>query len=455
MNLENIFKTCDIRGRVDTGEITPQCMQQIGAAFASYVNQDQIIVGRDCRLSSPQMSESFIRGVLSQNKGILNVGQVTTDALYYSTVKKNMPGAMITASHNPAYYNGVKLCKAKAMPLKSQELKNIKDLIPVSAISNDNKQNRVRNLDILPDYAEHLLATVINSNKFTRLRIGVDGGNGMVGLMTDQIFKHLPVKLFGIYLNPDGNFPNHPANPSLNANLQDLIGLVKQKSLDLGAAFDSDADRVVFIDDKCQIISGDIIIALISRWRLFNQKSGESVVHNSICSQIVPQTIEKYGGKAIRSRVGFPFMRRAMFETNAIFGGEVSGHYYFKENFAIDSAILAMLVILQIVSESQKPLSILRQEFEQYANSGEIIFKVPDREVVIKKIEAQFANQADINYFDGLTAIWKDKWFNLRASNTEPVIRLNVEGPDIASVRELTEQVRQMVQTYTQTKEKS
>lgn len=455
MNLEKIFKAYDIRGRVDTGEITPQLMQQIGAAFALYVDQDEIIVGRDCRLSSPQMSESFIKGVTSQNKDILYLGETTTDALCYSTVKQNKPGAMITASHNPSYFNGVKLCKAKAVPLRSQELEDLKNTIPANTASNHNGRGRVRHLDILPDYVDHLLTTTIDLNKLSRLKMAVDGGNGMVGLMTDQIFEHLPVELFKLYLDPDGNFPNHPANPGRNENLQDLISLIRQKSLNLGAAFDTDADRVVFVDDKGQPLPSSTIIALIARWYLLKKESNKTIVYDSICSQIVPKIIEKYGGKAVSSRIGFPFIRQMMFETDAIFGGETSGHYYFKENFAIDSGLLAMLVVLQIISESQKPLSILRQEFEHYAISGEIIFEVRDREEVIKKIEKVFASQADISHFEGLTVTWKNKWFNLRSSNTEPVIRLNIEGPNRKLVDQLTEQISKIVKKCIQTENKS
>ena len=444
MSLKTIFKAYDVRGRVDNGELTPEMMQKIGASFASFTEQQEIIVGQDCRLSSPQLAHAFMQGVMSQNKNVLNLQQTTTDALYYSTVRKKTAGAIITASHNPAYYNGVKLCKKNATPLDSGELESIRDNADTQSPV-IKKQGSVKNINILPDYTNHLLSVVIDKTKLSQLSIAIDGGNGMAGSIAHHLLVDLPVEVFGLYMEPDGNFPNHPADPSRSENLRDLSTLIKQKSPDLGVALDGDADRAVFIDDQGQPLSGSTAMSLISRWYLLQHQTVQTIVYDLSASRIVPQTIEQYGGTAVRSKVGFPFIKQAMNDNGAIFGCETSGHFYFKDNCSISSGLLSVLVMLQIISEARQPLSLLRQEFEPYVNSGEIIFEVAEREAVIRQVAAEFKNKANLDYFDGLTASWKDKWFTLRSSNTEPILRLNVEGLDEIIIGELVERITQII----------
>lgn len=443
--LKTIFKAYDIRGRVDKNELNGKIMKQIGAAFAAYTKQNKIMVSRDCRLTSEELSRAFIEGVLGQGKDVINLGTTTTDTLYYSAVIEKTPGAMITASHNPVAYNGVKLCKAEAVPLSSEELQVIRNNIPVT--SNSNKRGVERHADVSTEYINHLLSTLVNPEKISKLRIAVDSGNGVGGPAVEQIFNRLPAELSGIYLEPDGLFPNHPANPSRHENLKDLINLIVQENADFGVAFDGDADRAVLVDDRGDILSGNILIPLIANWYLPKHPPDSVIIYDSICSRAVPENIEKCGGKAVCSRVGSPFIKQVMSEEGAIFGGELSGHYYFKENFSIDSGLLVMLIMMQIVSENGEPLSALRKEFVQYYMPEEIIFEVNNREAVIDEIAAKFSSHktANINLFDGLTVEWPDRWFNLRASNTEPLIRLNAEAVDQSSATKLIKEVSDLI----------
>jgi phosphomannomutase len=275
------------------------------------------------------------------------------------------------------------------------------------------------------------------------LRVAVDGGNGMAGVVVEDVFARIPPSLLGLYLEPDGTFPNHPADPLQPENLVDLIALVEAEDTDLGVAFDGDADRAFFIDDRGKPLSGSTTTALIARWFLARQP-GATIVHNLITSRAVPETVKAHGGIPVRTRVGHSFTKKVMAETGAVFGGEHSGHYYFADNFRADSGMLAMLVLLQVISEAGRPLSALRTEVEPYASSGEVNLKVADQAAAVRRVEASFTD-GELDRQDGLTVSWPDRWFNIRASNTEPVLRLNVEGPDQAAVTDLVQRVRQIV----------
>jgi phosphomannomutase len=275
------------------------------------------------------------------------------------------------------------------------------------------------------------------------LQVAVDGGNGMAGVVIEDVFERIPPKLHGLYLEPDGTFPNHPADPLQPENLVDLIALVESDQADLGVAFDGDADRAFFIDDRGAPLSGSSTTALIARWFLQRQP-GATIVHNLITSRAVPETIRRYGGKPVRTRVGHSFIKQVMADTGAVFGGEHSGHYYFADNFRADSGMLAMLVLLQVISEAGKPLSELRQEVEPYAASGEVNLTVSDQAGAMDRVGAAFSD-AELDHLDGLTVSWPDRWFNLRPSNTEPLLRLNVEGPDREAVSDLVNRVRAIV----------
>ncbi len=423
-----------MRGRTDTGEVSPEAAERIGAAFASFVGRPTVVVGRDCRLSSPALASAFIGGVTSQGVDVLDLGEVATDTVYYMSGARQMPGAVITASHNPPQYNGIKMCRAGAAPIGVETgLADIQAMAE-AGLASVGIRGTVTLFDPVPGYVEHLLS-VVEPEMMAPLAIGVDGGNGMAGVVAEIVFDRIAPSLRGLYLEPDGTFPNHPADPIDPANLVDLIDLVTANSLDLGVAFDGDADRAFFVDDQGAPLTGSTTTALIARWFLARQP-GASIVHNLITSRAVPETITAHGGHPVRTRVGHSYIKQVMAETGAVFGGEHSGHYYFADNFNADSGMLAMLVLIQVLSEDGRPLSELRNEVEPYAASGEINLDVVDQEGALGAVADAYAD-AEVDELDGLTVAWPDRWFNLRPSNTEPVLRLNVEAPDPVAVDEL------------------
>jgi phosphomannomutase len=437
-----VFKAYDIRGRTDTGELSADLAGKVGAAFAKLTEAGEYAVGHDCRASSPELTEALVRGITSQGPSVLDLGEVATDTVYYVSGSKQIPGAMITASHNPAEYNGIKLCRAGAAPVgQDTGLGDIERMV-VEGVPAGRGGGKVGAFNALPGYVDHLLS-VVEPSKMAPLRVAVDGGNGMAGVVIEEVFDRIPPSLLGLYLEPDGTFPNHPADPLQPENLVDLIALVRSEQTGLGVAFDGDADRAFFIDDTGSPLSGSSTTALIARWFL-RRRPGATIVHNLITSRAVPETIRKHGGQPVRTRVGHSFIKQVMAETGAVFGGEHSGHYYFADNYRADSGMLAMLVLMQVISEDGRPLSAIRQEVEPYAASGEINLRVKDQTGALDKVGDAFPD-ATIDRLDGLTVSWDDRWFNLRASNTEPLLRLNVEGPDPAAVEGLVDRVREVV----------
>lgn len=432
-----------MRGRTDNGELTPDIARAVGAGFAAFVDSSQVAVGRDCRKSSPDLASAFIAGVTEAGVDVLDLGEVATDVVYYVSGAREVPGAMITASHNPPEYNGIKLCRAGAAPIGSESgLHEIRAMAETGVESSANPGS-VTPFDPIPGYVDHLMS-IVEPSKISPLRVGVDGGNGMAGVVVERVFGRLAAELTGLYLEPDGTFPNHPADPIDPANLVDLIEMVRSKGLDMGVAFDGDADRAFFVDEKGQPLSGSTTTALVARWYLARHP-GAAIVHNLITSRAVPETIRDHGGKPIRTRVGHSFIKQVMAESGAVFGGEHSGHYYFADNYRADSGMLAMLVLMQVISEDGRPLSEIRQDVEPYASSGEINLRVADQEAAIAAVAERFAD-AELDRLDGLTVSWPDRWFNLRPSNTEPLLRLNVEAPDVATVDELVDTVRRVVE---------
>lgn len=428
---------------MDNGDLSPEAAGAIGAAFASVVGSPAVAVGRDCRLSSPELAGAFIAGVTSQGTDVIDLGEVATDTVYYISGIRQIPGAMITASHNPPQYNGIKMCRAGAAPVGAETgLEEIRALAE-RGLDPADEPGSVRALDPIPDYVDHLLS-IIEVGALRPLRVGVDGGNGMAGVVVETVFERIAPSLRGLYLEPDGTFPNHPADPIDPANLVDLVELVKTEELDLGVAFDGDADRAFFVDDRGVPLPGSATTALVARWFLARQP-GASIVHNLITSRAVPETVIAHGGHPIRTRVGHSYIKQVMAETGAVFGGEHSGHYYFADNFRADSGMLAMLVLLQVISEDGRPLSEIRAEVEPYAASGEINLEVEDQAAAIEAVAAEFEG-ADIDRLDGLTVSWEDRWFNLRPSNTEPLLRLNVEAPDPETVDAMAARVRGVIE---------
>jgi len=442
-NLQKIFKAYDIRGRTDTGDLDEDAARSIGAAFARFTGASRIAVGYDCRLSTPAISGAFMAGAASQGLDVLDIGQVATDTVYYVSGKLQVPGAMITASHNPPEWNGIKLCREGAAPVGADTGLEVIRTEAAAGVPDHETTGTIEPFDPLPGYIEHLFS-IVDPERIGPLTVAVDGGNGMAGVVLPSVFDRLTAHLSGLYLEPDGTFPNHPADPLKPENLRDLLALMDRERPDLGVAFDGDADRAFFVDDQRLPLSGSTTTAIIAAWFL-RKEPGATIVHNLITSRAVPESVRAAGGSPVRTRVGHSFIKQVMADTGAAFGGEHSGHYYFRDNFRADSGMLAMLILLQVMSEDGRPLSELRREFEPYAASGEINLHVKDQIRALELVAEGFADAGE-DRTDGLTLEWDDRWFNLRPSNTEPVLRLNVEAGDAAAVSELVDRVRSIVE---------
>lgn len=446
--LDVIFKAYDIRGRVDNGDLDEEAARAVGRAFAAFTGAERAAVGRDFRESSDALAGAFASGANQGGMRIVDLGRVPTDAVYFCSGHMDIPGAMITASHNPAEYNGIKLCRRGAAPIGAETgLPDIQRLAmeartapPVGGAG-----RMTEFYDPIPDYLEHLLGVVDPAWIGPRLT-AADGGNGMAGVALERLFQRLPARLSGLYLEPDPAFPNHPADPLQPANLTDLIAKVRAEGADLGVAFDGDADRAVFVDETGTVLSGSVAVSIISTWYL-DREPGARIVHNLICSRAVPEIIRERGGEPIRTRVGHSFIKQVMAQEGAVFGGEHSGHYYFRDNYGADSGMLAMLVLLAALTESGETLSGLRRRYERYAASGEINLPLAGsgRAERVMRAAGEAFPEAEKDFLDGVTVDLGDRWFNLRPSNTEPLLRLNAEAPDRGQVRELTDRVRALV----------
>jgi phosphomannomutase len=445
MDYSHIIKAYDVRG-VFPDELDAQAARRIGAAFGSFVDSDVVLVGYDCRESSPELRDALVDGITGQGVDVRLMGEIPTDALYYASGAYSMPGAVITASHNPAEYNGLKFCKAGAAPIGADTgLSEIRALAE-AGLDTVMERGSVTSIDVKPGYVDHVLSST-GSDGISDLEVIADGGNGMVGTVLPQVFDRIDADLVGLYLEPDGTFPNHPPDPLRPENLVDLVDLVRKREPDLGVAFDGDADRAFFVDDLAEPLPGSTTTAIIADWYLKRQP-GATIVHNLICSKAVAETVTAAGGVPVRTKVGHSYIKAVMADTGAIFGGEHSGHYYFKDNFRADSGIMATLVLLRVLSDEGVPLSELRKRYERYAQSGEINFVVSDVPGAVAGVEDAFSD-ATLDLLDGLTVDIGDRWFNLRPSNTEPVLRLNVEAPTPLEVAELTGRVEAIIKEYT------
>lgn len=417
----------------------------MGAGLVVRLGARTVAIVRDCRVSSPGFAAALSEGVRSAGGDVIDIGEVPTDAVYFYSGAHEVHGAAITASHNPPEYNGLKLCRPGAAPIGMESgLAEVEAWVIEGSMPEDVPWGEYRQESIVGDYVDHLFR-IVDPASITDLRVAADGGNGMAGVAIHQVFDRIAASLTGLYLEPDGTFPNHPADPLVPENLEDLEQLMASDAFDLGVAFDGDADRAFFLDDRSQPLSGSTVTSLIAR-KLLAENPGAAVVHNLITSKAVPEIIIENGGRPVRTRVGHSFIKQVMAETGAVFGGEHSGHYYFRENFRADSGMLAMLYLLQIVSEDGRPLSEIRTDVERYASSGELNFTVADQQATMDRVAAAFPD-ATIDYLDGLTVDLGDRWFNLRPSNTEPLLRLNVEAPDADGVAALVEEVRAIVES--------
>lgn len=442
----SLFKAYDVRGLVPQ-EMDTEVAYRIGRAMVAYLDVDTVVVGRDMRISGPDMQAALMRGVTDQGANVIDIGLVSTDTLYFAVGKYDYPaGVMITASHNPAGYNGFKICKDKAQALSMDEgIGEIRDMVVSGEIGEPRgEKGTITERDVTEAYAEHALG-MIDLSKIKPMKIAVDAGNGMAGKLTPPVFEKLPIEIVPLYFELDGTFPNHEANPIEPENIRDLQRAVVKEGCDLGVAFDGDADRMFLIDENGVFIGGDMTTAMVSL-QMLKKHPGSSIVYNLICSRTVPEIIEENGGTGIRSRVGHSFIKKLMREEDAIFGGEHSGHFYFRDNWYADSGLIAMLTVVELLSEGDETLSQVLAPIDSRVRSGEINSEVSDSDAVLAKVEAFYAEQgADIDHLDGLTVGFDDWWFNLRGSNTQPLLRLNVEAEDKSVLEEKSAEVLGLV----------
>lgn len=440
-NLAAVFKAYDVRGTVPD-QIDETLARAAGRAFVQVVGGSTVVVGHDMRPSSPGMAGAFAAGASEAGADVVMIGLASTDQLYFASGHLGHPGAMFTASHNPAQYNGIKMCRAHAVPVGMETgLAEIRDLV-ASPRPASGPDGSITEHDVLEAYAAHLLSLAPVTGR--RLKVVVDAGNGMAGHTAPAVFERIAdqVELVPMYFELDGTFPHHEANPIEPANLVDLQARVVAEGADIGLAFDGDADRCFLVDERGELVSPSTLTALIAS-RELAKEPGATVIHNLITSRSVPEIVTELGGHPVRTRVGHSFIKATMAETGAIFGGEHSGHFYFRDFWRADSGMLAALHALAALAETEQPLSALLAQFDRYVLSGEINSEVADQDAVTAEIEAAYAGRSDVttDRLDGLTVSHPDWTFNVRASNTEPLLRLNAEGRDVATMERVRDDV--------------
>ena len=442
---QKIFKAYDIRGIVPD-ELDEQVAESVGAAFARLTGARSVVTVHDMRTSSAPLAEAFARGAAAQGADVIEGGLGSTDMLYYASGALGIPGAMITASHNPAKYNGIKLCREGARPVGADTgLTELRDMAAAGVPSTGGPAGTITRRDLLSGYADHL-KTLVDLSAIRPLTVVVDAGNGMAGHTVPRVFEGLPITLVPLYFELDGTFPHHEANPIDPENLRDLQRAVLDSGADIGLAFDGDADRCFVVDERGHLVSPSVLTALIAV-RELAREPGATVIHNLITSQAVPEIIAEHGGTAVRTRVGHSFIKTRMAETGAIFGGEHSGHFYFRDFWFADSGMLAALHVLAALGGQDAPLSQLLAGYSRYVASGEINSEVADQAGATAQVRAEFAGRpgTSADDLDGLTITGDGWWFNLRPSNTEPLLRLNAEAADEATMLRLRDEVLGMV----------
>jgi phosphomannomutase len=446
----NVFKAYDIRGLVDS-EIDSDFAFETGVAFARFLQIERepatVVIGEDMRPSSPLLAEAFSAGVTSQGMDVIRIGLASTDLMYFASGKLGLPGAMFTASHNPAEYNGIKLCLSQARPIGRES-----GLLTIEKFVREGSPIALRNVGIekhqnmLEEYVDHLL-TLVDLNEIRPLKIVIDAGNGMAGHTAPAIFARLNCEVIPMYFELDGSFPNHEANPLDESTLVDLKKAMKENSADLGLAFDGDADRCFLVDENGEGINPSALTALIAE-RELKRHPGSKIIYNLISSRTVQEVISENNGVGLRSRVGHSNIKKLMAESGAIFGGEHSGHFYFKDFWRADSGALAALHAIAALGTSKASISELIAPYSRYIQSGEINTKVADVKQATQIVEQQYSSdQVEIDYLDGLTVNGDNWWFNLRPSNTEPLLRLNVEAKDHAQMQAIRDQVLALIRS--------
>ena len=446
-NLHAIFKAYDVRGLVPE-QLDDTLARATGRAYVRVVGATTVVVGHDMRPSSPGMAGAFADGATEAGADVILVGLASTDQLYFASGHLGHPGVMFTASHNPAQYNGIKMCRANAVPIGVETgLAEIRDAVAAGDTPAAPRQGTISHHDVLDAYAAHLLSLAPVAGR--RLKVVVDAGNGMAGHTAPAVFDRLGddrVEIVPMYFELDGTFPNHEANPIDPDNLVDLQARVVAERADIGLAFDGDADRCFLVDERGRAVSPSTLTALIAA-RELAKEPGATVIHNLITSRAVPELVSELGGVAVRTRVGHSYIKATMAETDAVFGGEHSGHFYFRDFWRADSGMLAALHALAALAEADRPLSELLGEYERYVVSGEINSTVDDQGEVMAEIERVYAGRdaTTTDHLDGLTVTHEDWWFNVRPSNTEPLLRLNAEGRDAATMAEVRDSVLTLI----------
>jgi phosphomannomutase len=442
---ESIFKAYDIRGLVDK-ELTQDFAFATGVAVAKFLELERepgtVVIGEDMRPSSPELASAFSAGVTSQGLDVIRIGLASTDMLYFASGKLNLPGAMFTASHNPAAYNGIKLCLSGARPIgKESGLVTIENFVKEGTAMAMRNIGVEKSQNLLDEYVDHLLS-LVDVSSIRPLKIIIDAGNGMGGYTAPAVFKRLNAEVIEMYFELDGTFPNHEANPIDPANLVDLQKAVKKHKADIGLAFDGDADRCFLVDEKGDLVNPSALTSLIAT-RELKKYPASNIIYNLISSRAVKEVVEENGGTAIRSRVGHSYIKKLMAESNAVFGGEHSGHFYFRDFWKADSGMLAALHAIAALGETDSTLSQLLKTFNRYHSSGEINSTVADAKAAMAQVEKIYVKKGDVevDHLDGLTINGDNWWFNLRASNTEPLLRLNVEASTEARMKKVRDDV--------------
>ena len=443
--VHRVIKAYDVRGLVGA-EIDESFVAEVGAAFARLMRDEgaqRVAIGYDMRDSSPSLAAAFATGVTGQGLDVVRIGLASTDQLYFASGLLDCPGAMFTASHNPAAYNGIKMCRAGAKPVGAETgLTVISDDIIAGIPAYDGPNGTIVDHDVLAEYGE-FLRSLVDISELRPLRVAVDAGNGMAGHTTPAVLGAIDsITLLPLYFELDGSFPNHEANPLNPANLVDLQAFVRDTGADIGLAFDGDADRCFVIDERGLPVSPSTVTALVAA-RELQREIGATVIYNLITSRAVPELVVERGGTPVRSRVGHSYIKALMADTGAIFGGEHSAHYYFRDFWGADSGMLAALHVLAALGEQERPLSELTADYQRYEASGEINFTVADAESCVDAVLKSFGSRIhSIDHLDGVTVdIGDGSWFNLRSSNTEPLLQLNVEGRSVEDVDAVVEQV--------------
>jgi phosphomannomutase len=448
-NTRAVFKAYDVRGTVPD-QLDEALARRVGGAFVPVTDASTVVVGHDMRPSSPALAAAFARGAAEAGADVVMIGLASTDQLYFASGELGHPGAMFTASHNPAAYNGIKLCRAGARPVGAESgLLEIRDAVSRPAEPPAHSPGAIRERDVLSAYADHLLALAPVSGR--ALKVVVDAGNGMAGLTAPVVLGRIgraAIELVPMYFELDGTFPHHEANPIDPANLRDLQQRVVAERADLGLAFDGDADRCFVVDERGEAVSPSTLTALIAAGQLAREP-GATVIHNLITSRFVPELVTRLGGTPVRTRVGHSFIKATMAETDAVFGGEHSGHFYFRDFWRADSGMLAALHTLAALAGADRPLSELLDDYRRYALSGEINSEVADPAATLTAVEAAYAGTqgAEVDHLDGLSVVTDQWWFNVRSSNTEPLLRLNVEGADEQTMSHVRDDVLAIIRS--------